>query len=50
MRIGFHRAKVVDANDNDILALRLNDGAQHVATDSAKAIDENTNRHGMILY
>ena len=45
MRIGFHRSEIVDADDLDILALGLGNGAQDIAADAAKPIDGNTDSH-----
>ena len=46
MGVGFHRPQIVDADDFDIGAPRLDDCAQHVAADTAKAIDGNFYGHG----
>jgi hypothetical protein len=43
MRIRFHRSKVVDSNNFDVLAIRLGDGSQYVAADAPKAVDGNPN-------
>ena len=45
MRVGFHRAEIVDADDLDVRALGLGDGAQDVAADAAEAIDGNADSH-----
>ena len=43
--VGLDRAEIVDADDLDILAARLGDGAQHVAADAAKSVDRDANCH-----
>ena len=45
MRIGFHRTEIVDADDLDVLALGLGNGAQDIAADAAEPIDGNTDSH-----
>ena len=45
MGVGFHRPEIVDADDLDVLALGLGDGAQDVAADAAEPIDGNANSH-----
>ena len=45
MRVGLDRAEVVDADDLDVLAARLDDGAQDIAADAAEAVDRDTNGH-----
>ena len=46
MRIGCYRAQIVDPDDGDILASALDDGPQNQASDAAKTVDRNPNRHG----
>ena len=36
--IGLDRAEIVDADHLDVLALALNDGAQHIAPDATKTL------------
>ena len=48
-RVGLRRRKVVDGDDCDVLALALDDGAQDIAADAAKAINRNSNRHSRLL-
>ena len=43
MRIGLDRGEIVDGHDLDVLAVRFGDGAQHVAADTAKPVDGDTN-------
>jgi hypothetical protein len=45
MRVGLDGAEIVDADNLDIGALALDDGAQHVAANAAEAIDGNPNGH-----
>ncbi len=45
VRIGFHRAEIVDGNHFDIGAAGLDDGAQDVAADAAKTVDGDANCH-----
>ncbi len=45
VRVGFHRAEVVDTDDLDVLAPGFDDGAQDVTADAAEAINTNTNGH-----
>ena len=46
MRVGLDRSQVVDADDLDIGASRLGDGAQDVAADAAEPVDGNADSHG----
>jgi len=39
MRVGFHRAQIIDRHHLNIGAVRFDDGAQNVASNAAKAID-----------
>ncbi len=39
MRVGLDRPQIVDADDLDVLAPALGDGAQDVAADAAKPVD-----------
>ena len=44
--IGFDRAQIVDRDDLDVVVpVALNDGAQDVAADAAKAIDSDADSH-----
>src|SRR6185437_11324806 len=43
--VGLDRAEIVDADDLDVVAARLDDRAQHVAADPAKPVDSNPNGH-----
>ena len=45
VRVGLDRAEIVDRHDLDVLALRLDDRAQHVAPDAAEAVDRHLHRH-----
>ncbi len=45
MRIGRHRAEIVDRDDFDIATTRFHDGAQDQPADAAEPIDCNTNGH-----
>ena len=45
VRVGLDRSEIVDGEDFDILAVRLDGGAQNVAADAAKSVDGNANRH-----
>jgi hypothetical protein len=45
MGVGLDRAEVVQADDLDVGAAGLDDGAQDVAADAAKTVDEDLNRH-----
>jgi hypothetical protein len=49
MRVGLDRAEIVDADDLDIGALGLGDGAQHIAADAAETVDGDADRHGTRL-
>jgi hypothetical protein len=46
MRVGLDRPQVVDADDLDIGAPGLGDGAQDVAADAAEPVDGNADSHG----
>ena len=41
MGVGLHRAQIIDGHDLNVLAARLDNGAQHIAADAAKPIDRN---------
>src|SRR5271156_1444987 len=43
--VGFHWAQIVDGDDLDILAARLQDRAQHEPSDPAEAIDRYLGNH-----
>ena len=43
MRVGLGRREIVDGDDRDVVALGLDDGAQHVAADAAEAVDGDAN-------
>ena len=45
VRVGFHRRQIVDGDDLDIVAVGLDDGAQDIAADAAKAVDGNADGH-----
>ena len=45
MRIGFHRTQIIDADNLKIRAAGFDDGTQHIAADTAKTIDGNTQGH-----
>ncbi len=45
MGVGFDRRQIVDADDLDIVAPGLGDGAQNIAADAAKPIDGNADCH-----
>ena len=45
MGVGLDRAEIVDADDFDVVAAGLDDGAQHVAADAAEAVDGNPDGH-----
>jgi hypothetical protein len=45
MRIGFDRRQIVDGDDFDVAAFRLNDGAQNIAADSAEPVNCYTHGH-----
>src|SRR6516225_1659750 len=45
MRIGFDRRQVVDGDDLDVAAFRLDDGAQNIAANPAESINGHTNGH-----
>src|SRR5207244_5249908 len=49
MRIGLRRGQVIDGDDSDILAITLENRAQHHATDAAKSIDGNPYCHYRLL-
>ncbi len=48
MGIGLDRAEIVDADDFDVLAAGLGDGAQHIAADTAKPVDRDPDYHAGI--
>src|SRR5690349_16755753 len=50
MRIGFHRRQVVHGDDFDVAAFRLDNGAQNIAPNPAKSIDDNTHGHFPFSY
>jgi hypothetical protein len=39
MRIGFHRAEIVDRDDLNVGAARFHDGAENIAANAAKTVD-----------
>jgi hypothetical protein len=43
MRIGFNRGEVVNGDDFNVVAVRLDDGAQNIAADAAKSVNGNAN-------
>src|SRR6185312_7647478 len=45
VRVGLDRAEIVDADDFDVLAAALGDGAQDVAADAAETVDGNAYSH-----
>src|SRR5690606_3221758 len=45
MRIGFHRAEVIDGYDVNVLAAAFKDGAQDVAANAAESIVGNSDSH-----
>src|SRR5215510_7891264 len=49
MRIGLRRRQIVDGDDRDVLALALDNRAQHHAADTAKSIDGNPYCHYRLL-
>lgn len=46
MRVCRNRAEVIDGNNFDVSAARLDDGTQHVATDATKSVDGYFDCHG----
>ena len=46
--VGLDRAEVVDADDLDVLAAGLDDGAEDVAPDAAEAVDANPDGHALV--
>jgi hypothetical protein len=46
--VGLDRAEIVDRHDLDVLAARLDDGAQHIAADAAEAVDCDSNSHWLL--
>ena len=49
VRVGFHRAQIVDRHHFDIGATRFNDRAQHIAPDASEPVDCNFDSHGTLL-
>jgi hypothetical protein len=45
MGIGLDRAEIVQSDHLDVGAARFDDGAQDVAANAAKTVDEDLNRH-----
>ena len=45
VRVGLDRSEIVDGDDFDIVAVGLDDGAQDIAADAAKAVNGNANGH-----
>src|SRR5882724_11039976 len=45
MCVRLHRSEIVQADDLDVVAARLDDGAQNIAADTAEAVDPNSKRH-----
>ena len=45
MRVGFHRAQIVQRHHFDVAAPAFHDGAQHKTPDAAKAVDRNADCH-----
>ncbi len=43
--IGLDRAEIVDRDDFDVGAARLDDGTENVAADAAEAVDGNLDSH-----
>ncbi len=48
VRIGLDRAEVVDADNLDVLAAGLGDGAQHIAADTPKPVDRDADCHARL--
>ena len=49
MRVGFHRAKVIDRHHLDIGPPRFDDGAQHIAPDAPEPVDCYLHGHASLL-
>src|SRR5690606_31121180 len=45
MRVGFHRAQIVDRHDLDVGPARFDDRPKHVAPDPAEAVDSYLDSH-----
>src|SRR5690606_31498137 len=45
MGIGFNRSEIVDCNDVDVLAARLVDRPNYIASDPPEPVDSNTHLH-----
>ena len=49
MRVGFYRAQIVDGDHFNIGAPRFQDGAQHIAPDTAETVDGDFDCHDELL-
>ena len=48
--VGFDAAEIIDRNGNDIVPAALDNGAQHQAADTSKAIDRNLDCHDLTSF